>query len=151
MRIRFSVLATRSSDQAYDSISPFVKQTEERRIDGDKIQRQNPQATESLTLLLQHTFILSRSSEMANFLKRKQRPAVVKRDLQFAEHTDKLAFILDNVFTHEECENYIRRTEKMGYEQALVNIGGMWTFLMSDCPSVRLSSVNDKTRLVQGI
>lgn len=37
---------------------------------------------------------------------------------------DRLAFILDNVFTKEECDELIALTETCGYDQALINIGG---------------------------
>ena len=36
---------------------------------------------------------------------------------------NKLAFILLNVFSKEECERWIELSEKRGYEQALVNTG----------------------------
>lgn len=45
---------------------------------------------------------------------------------------DKLAFILDGVFTEEECQEWIAMTEKQGYEPALVNIGGGRQELMPD-------------------
>ncbi len=39
--------------------------------------------------------------------------------------TKKVAFVLDNVFTAQECEDLIALTERTGYEPALVNtIGG---------------------------
>ncbi len=54
-----------------------------------------------------------------------KRPEITKREVQFAHHpTQKLIFILDNVFTPEECQDYIDKTEKMGYIKAKVNIGG---------------------------
>ena len=37
---------------------------------------------------------------------------------------EKLAFILDNVLTKEECEELIKETEEAGYEEALLNVGG---------------------------
>lgn len=40
-----------------------------------------------------------------------------------AEDAGKLAFILLNVFTPEECEEWIKLTEERGYGPALVNIG----------------------------
>ena len=36
---------------------------------------------------------------------------------------NKLAFVLYNVFSEKECNKYIKKTEKMGYETALLNIG----------------------------
>lgn len=44
----------------------------------------------------------------------------------------KLAFILRNVFSKAECEEYIKKTEQMGYEDALVNIGGGRQLAMKD-------------------
>ncbi len=49
-------------------------------------------------------------------------PKVTKRDISLP-FSEKLIFVLDNVFTPEECEEYIKKTEKMGYEAALVNVG----------------------------
>ena len=40
-----------------------------------------------------------------------------------AEDAGKLAFILANVFTKEECQEWIDLTEQRGYEQALLNTG----------------------------
>ncbi|XP_077999261.1 uncharacterized protein LOC144452113 [Glandiceps talaboti] len=37
---------------------------------------------------------------------------------------DKLAFYIDNVFTKEECDDFIRRAEEKGLEMAMINIGG---------------------------
>jgi len=39
------------------------------------------------------------------------------------EDSGKLAFILLNVFTHEECSEWIKLTEERGYTPALVNVG----------------------------
>ena len=55
-----------------------------------------------------------------------QRPQIVKRELKMSNPTNKLIFVLDNVFTPEECDDYIKKTESMGYVQALVNVGGKW-------------------------
>ena len=67
---------------------------------------------------LYHLCVFPRS-EMAS-----QRPQIVKRELKMNNPTNKLIFVLDNVFTPEECDDYIKKTEKMGYVQALVNVGG---------------------------
>ncbi|XP_070576971.1 uncharacterized protein [Ptychodera flava] len=37
---------------------------------------------------------------------------------------DKLAFYIDNVFTKEECDEFIKKAEKIGFTQAKINIGG---------------------------
>lgn len=43
-----------------------------------------------------------------------------------------LAFVLYNVFTKEECDEYIKKSEKKGYKQALLNMGGNRQQLMTD-------------------
>eukprot|EP00296_Roombia_truncata_P008157 JP446633.1.p1 GENE.JP446633.1~~JP446633.1.p1 ORF type:complete len:221 (-),score=47.43 JP446633.1:299-919(-) len=45
---------------------------------------------------------------------------------------DVLAFTIDNVFSKEECEEMMKLTEEIGYEPALVNIGGGRQMLMND-------------------
>ena len=37
---------------------------------------------------------------------------------------DYLAFVVDDVFTKDECEEWIAETEAKGYEEALLNAGG---------------------------
>ncbi|KAK3585396.1 hypothetical protein CHS0354_020108 [Potamilus streckersoni] len=44
----------------------------------------------------------------------------------------KLAFVIHNAFTHEECREYIEMTEEMGYTKALLNIGYGRQVLMTD-------------------
>ena len=39
------------------------------------------------------------------------------------QHKNKLAFILDNVLSEDECKALIDETEEKGYEQALLNVG----------------------------
>lgn len=49
---------------------------------------------------------------------------IKREDVQLPDcFKGKLAFVLYNVFSKEECEDYIRKTEEMGYEEALVNVG----------------------------
>jgi hypothetical protein len=50
---------------------------------------------------------------------------IEKHDVSLPNKVDagKLAFILLNVFTPEECQQWIEMTEKRGYIPALVNIG----------------------------
>ncbi|XP_041367113.1 probable prolyl 4-hydroxylase 8 [Gigantopelta aegis] len=55
--------------------------------------------------------------------------AIEKHDMNIP---NKLAFILHNVFTKEECEAFIKKTEEMGYEQALLNVGGGRQTLRTD-------------------
>ncbi|CAF3941245.1 unnamed protein product [Rotaria sp. Silwood1] len=59
---------------------------------------------------------------------------IVKTDvlLPNAEDRDKLAFILLNVFTPKECQDWIELTEQHGYSPAKVNIGGGREKLITD-------------------
>ena len=51
--------------------------------------------------------------------------SITKLDVKLPDPIDsgKLAFILLNVFTEEECLKWIEISEKVGYSPALVNIG----------------------------
>lgn len=50
---------------------------------------------------------------------------ITKEDVKLPDISQgRLAFVLYNVFTEEECEKYIKDSEKRGYELALVNVGG---------------------------
>ncbi|ESP04160.1 hypothetical protein LOTGIDRAFT_170992 [Lottia gigantea] len=61
------------------------------------------------------------------------KPAIIKRDVELpTDARGKLAFGLYDVFTPEECEDFIEITEKRGYEEALVNIGAGMQSLMTD-------------------
>lgn len=51
-------------------------------------------------------------------------------DLGHISEPEKLAFLLHNVFTPEECENLIRTSEQTGYSEALVHVGGGRQVLM---------------------
>lgn len=51
-------------------------------------------------------------------------------DLGHISESGKLAFLLHNVFTVEECESLIKLSEKTGYSEALVHIGGGRQVLM---------------------
>ena len=57
---------------------------------------------------------------------------VSKQDLKPPRDEHKLAFVLYNIFTKEECEEWIKLTEDKGYEPALVNVGGGQQRLMTD-------------------
>jgi len=51
---------------------------------------------------------------------------IVKKDVTLPggeKQKDKLAFVLYNVLTPKECTDLIEKTEKKGYELALVNVG----------------------------
>ncbi|KAK6192503.1 hypothetical protein SNE40_003956 [Patella caerulea] len=51
--------------------------------------------------------------------------SIVKQDIKLpGEFKERLAFSLYNVFTPQECQEFIDKTEEMGYEAALLNIGG---------------------------
>lgn len=50
---------------------------------------------------------------------------ITKQELSLPGNSKgKLAFVLYDVFTEEECKKYIEDSERRGYELALVNIGG---------------------------
>eukprot|EP01094_Clydonella_sp_ATCC50884_P007113 TRINITY_DN1629_c0_g1_i1.p2 TRINITY_DN1629_c0_g1~~TRINITY_DN1629_c0_g1_i1.p2 ORF type:complete len:186 (-),score=34.49 TRINITY_DN1629_c0_g1_i1:12-569(-) len=53
-------------------------------------------------------------------------------ELPNAADKRKVAFMLHNVFTPEECKELIRHSEAMEYKPALVNIGGGQQRLMPD-------------------
>ncbi|XP_005110744.1 probable prolyl 4-hydroxylase 3 [Aplysia californica] len=50
-------------------------------------------------------------------------PSITKEDVKLPCKQDKLAFVLYNVLTPQECKELIDKTEKKGYELALVNTG----------------------------
>ncbi|XP_064601868.1 uncharacterized protein LOC135467886 [Liolophura sinensis] len=60
------------------------------------------------------------------------RPPIVKTDLDLPDGEKALAFVLDNVYTKQECDEYIKKTEEMGYEKALLNTGGDTQMLRTD-------------------
>ncbi|KAH3838649.1 hypothetical protein DPMN_112058 [Dreissena polymorpha] len=50
---------------------------------------------------------------------------IIREDIELPQDfKGNLAFVLYNVFTSKECEDYIAQTEVMGYEETLVNVGG---------------------------
>lgn len=58
---------------------------------------------------------------------------LVKKDIKLPKDFEKkFAFVLYNVFSEKECRDYIEKTEQMGYEAALVNIGGGRQLKMTD-------------------
>ncbi|ESP04148.1 hypothetical protein LOTGIDRAFT_170981 [Lottia gigantea] len=57
---------------------------------------------------------------------------IIKRDVELpTDARGKLAFGLYNVFTPEECKDFIKITEKRGYEKALVTISSGRQILMT--------------------
>jgi hypothetical protein len=58
---------------------------------------------------------------------------IEKHDISLPNREDagKLAFILLNVFTPEECQQWIEMTEERGYTPALINLGARQA-LMTD-------------------
>merc|ERR1712012_908236 len=49
---------------------------------------------------------------------------IVRTEIRLPADETKLAFLLDNVLTDDECRTLIKETESIGYEPALLNIGG---------------------------
>ena len=69
--------------------------------------------------------------------------SVVKVLLKDPRDKNKLAIVVKNVFTKQECENLIDRTEKAGYVEALVNIGGGRETLMTDYRNSQRCIIDD--------
>ncbi|XP_067655202.1 uncharacterized protein [Haliotis asinina] len=66
-----------------------------------------------------------------------EKPEVVYRKVDLPEDSKhKLAFVLENVLSPEECDWFIEKTEKKGYKRALVNRGDS----QEDIPELRNSS-----------
>lgn len=61
------------------------------------------------------------------------------------EKSSKFAVLLHNVLSKEECEKLIEESEKNGYEQALVNIGGGRQKMMSDVRNSDRTIIDDAT------
>ncbi|XP_059166549.1 uncharacterized protein LOC131948863 isoform X2 [Physella acuta] len=60
-------------------------------------------------------------------------PPIVKEEIDLPNgYRTKLAFLLHNVMTEEECKNFITKSEEVGYEEALLNIGGGRQIMMSE-------------------
>ncbi|CAF1672529.1 unnamed protein product [Adineta ricciae] len=59
---------------------------------------------------------------------------VTKRDVYLPNSEDegKLAFIIFNVFTPDECQQWIELSEQRGYSPATVNVGAAELVLMTD-------------------
>lgn len=59
--------------------------------------------------------------------------SVTREDVSLPkDQKDRLAFVLHNVLSPEECKELIKETEEKGYEQALLNVGGGHQILMTD-------------------
>lgn len=75
-------------------------------------------------------------------------------DLTQISEPDKLAYLLHNVFTPEECENLIKTSEQAGYSEALVHIGGGRQVLMKgyrDGSRVMIDDTEFVSRLLERI
>lgn len=75
-------------------------------------------------------------------------------DLDHIEESGKLAFLLHNVFTPEECKNLIKTSEDSGYSEALVHVGGGRQILMKGYRDGSRVMIDDKEfvgRLLQRI
>mmetsp|Transcript_231 Transcript_231/g.278 ORF Transcript_231/g.278 Transcript_231/m.278 type:complete len:262 (+) Transcript_231:29-814(+) len=59
-------------------------------------------------------------------------PNIEELDLSAWEGKNRFAIVVHNVFTPEECQALIQRSEDQGYEAALVNIGGGRQIKMDD-------------------
>lgn len=64
-------------------------------------------------------------------------------NLEAWEGPNRFAIVIHNVFTPEECQALINRSEEYGYEEALVNIGGGRQLKMDDVRSSDRSIIDD--------
>jgi hypothetical protein len=48
---------------------------------------------------------------------------VVRKDLKVEQERETISFVLEDVFTKQECDELIEMSEKKGYEPALLNVG----------------------------
>lgn len=80
---------------------------------------------------------------------------VVREDIELPyDQTTRMAFVLHNVLSPQECEEYIKSTEEKGYETALVNIGGGRQQMMTDVRNSDrciIDSVDDANKIWQRI
>jgi len=81
-------------------------------------------------------------------MKSSQKLIIEKFDVPLPDPLDKgkLAFVLYNVFSKEECDDLIELSEKGGYEPALVNIGGGMQRLMTDVRNNDRFILDDEVR-----
>ena len=61
----------------------------------------------------------------------------------------RLAIVIDNVLSPEECAQWIKDTESFGYEEALVNIGGGRQQKMTDVRNSSRCMVDDTAAAAQ--
>ena len=59
-------------------------------------------------------------------------PRLTEVNLPWAKGIEIFAYTIDNVLTKEECEAWIAETEEIGYEVALLNVGGGDQVLCTD-------------------
>lgn len=84
-----------------------------------------------LSSLFSHPHPVNRSVEPAGIhmasktiIKGDHPNGIIKEDLKLPKcFSSRLAFMLYNVLSKEECDALIKHTKKMGYEEALVNVG----------------------------
>ncbi|CAG5121778.1 unnamed protein product [Candidula unifasciata] len=83
------------------------------------------------------TYSIDRSRKnCATMFTEGMRPHVTKEDINLPSgYQGKLAFVLHNVLTEEECNRFIQETERIGYIPALVNVGGGREKMMTDVRS----------------
>jgi hypothetical protein len=70
-------------------------------------------------------------------------PQIEELDLEEWEGENRFAIVVHNVYTHEECQALIDRSESKGYEAALVNIGGGRQMAMGDVRSSDRCIIDD--------
>ncbi|CAF5129734.1 unnamed protein product, partial [Rotaria sp. Silwood1] len=65
------------------------------------------------------------------------------------EDQDKLAFLIFNVFTPDECQQWIGLSEQRGYSTATVNVGGGMSQLMTDFRNSDRLGLNERLRFLR--
>lgn len=67
----------------------------------------------------------------------------------WSQSKPRLAIVIDNVLSPAECAQWIRDTEALGYEEALVNIGGGRQQKMTDVRNSSRCMVDDRAAAAQ--
>ncbi|UJR17120.1 hypothetical protein I4U23_004016 [Adineta vaga] len=72
---------------------------------------------------------------------------IIKRDVRLPNSTDedKLAFIIFNIFTPDECQRWIELSEQRDYSSATVNVGNNKLVLMQDFRNSDRCIIDDVT------
>lgn len=117
--------STHNSDGEVKLEGSIKRQTRDVEEKANSIEENNPFSVEDSVAKNSEDILQKPTAGRKKELKRKD--LKLPKDFQ-----NKMAFALYNVFTDEECREYIRITEEKGYELALVNVGGGRQCKMTD-------------------